>query len=361
MPVVVLMWLLLVSVFRGGGEINILFKYVRIALVIYTVSLIFGSVSVSPKVVVKAISLAFGIHLALVGLQVIYPGLTYITAPLFGFDREISILSGYQLRKLGASSSYDTASFLSISSLIFFYLLLVESFSFPVLMMVIASFAASLMSSRMGIGISLILVGIIFISQLLSGGFVAKILATLGAIGVSIVAYTYLYPLLQQSLGLEAVSTQTGNPIFSSGDYGTTGTYEALKGDYLLPLSQSIFDLFVGFGVDPNKIGAFTDIGYVKLIYHVGILGTVAILWIHFYMFIKTVRWSKMRTGNSELRLLSAFLSYLIFLGLIFNYKALIIYSRGIGDFLFILFIFLLTSRKRVPGSKPGYVLVEGN
>ena len=57
----------------------------------------------------------------MVGLQTIYPNIVFITAPLFGFARESSILDEYMLRKLGASSSYDTASYFSIAALVFFY------------------------------------------------------------------------------------------------------------------------------------------------------------------------------------------------------------------------------------------------
>ena len=116
---IVLSWLMVVAIYRGNFDNLIIIKYFRITLEATLLALIFGSRSIDSKRMVRAINFSLGFHVLLIFIQVIYPDITYFTAKIFGFDREATILEEYSQRKLGASSSYDTASLLSIAALIF--------------------------------------------------------------------------------------------------------------------------------------------------------------------------------------------------------------------------------------------------
>ena len=89
----------------------------------------------------------------------------------------------------------------------------------------------------------------------------------------------------------------------------------------------------------------YTDIGYVKLIYHVGIVGTLVILFVHLYMLVVTRKFMRESPHDLDRVLIARFLFILIAISLAFNYKSLELHSRGIGDFIYMLFLFLASWR----------------
>ena len=348
----VLMWLFLVIIYRGGVETQIFQKYVRITLTISLVTIVFGSGMVEPRTIIKAINLSLGFHVALVLLQIVFPDITYTTAVIFGFDRDLAILDNYALRKLGASSSYDTASLLSVLALTFFYLQFHQSHRKSLLLMMVLSFIATLMSSRMGIAFSMSIIALISIRGLLNARMWGKGVIVIGASCFYVFSYLYVYPIFAHSLGISDLTSRDTGLIFSPADYGTTGTLEALTGEFLEPLNQPLGDLLIGFGLDPNSISRFSDIGYVKMIYHVGIIGTVLIMLSHTYMCVMLMRRGRWTKRGAELSTIRQFLFIVLLLGIAFNYKSLELYSRGVGDFIFIVFLFLASTRRTVESNR---------
>lgn len=340
-------WLLLVTVFRGGGDEQVVLKYLRVALTVSLFVVIFGSGRISSGQIVKAINLALAFHVALILLQVPFPDLTYKTAPIFGFDREIEILDQYTMRKLGASSSYDTASLFSLAALLFFYLQFERSRRMAHLMMAGAAFVATLMSSRVGIAFSIVIMLVIFIREFMKASFLWKSIAAFAMVGFVVFTYISIYPLVLHSLGYAELHSYDSGLLFAATDYGTTGTMDALMDDHLLPLQQPFEDLLIGFAIDPNTIDRFTDIGYVKLIYHIGIVGTLAVLIAHIYILVAARRMSHGSRCNEDAVLVAHFLYAFVAIALIFNYKSLELHSRGVGDFVYLLFFFLASQYGR--------------
>lgn len=349
----VLVWMLFVTVYRGNADSQIVLKYFRTTLAVGLFALIFGSRLFPASSVVKAINFALGFHISLVMLQIVLPDLTTITAPCFGFEREMTILEEYTVRKLGASSSYDTASLLSVFALLFFYMQFTQGKGAKYLLMAIVAFVATFMSSRTGMALSFLIVTVIFGHAILRARFIWKLVIFLSLTGFIMVTYILVFPLLLQTIGLSDLQSDDVNVIFSPTDYGTTGTLEALTEVHLKPLDQPLFDLILGFAVDPNAIGRETDIGYVKLIYHVGIVGTLVVLFVHLYMLVVTYMYARASVRDPDRLLIARILLLLIAITLAFNYKSLEIHSRGIGDFIYLLFIFL-ASRRGLRGRSGG-------
>lgn len=347
----VLTWMLVVTVYRGDAESQIVLKYFRVTLAVTVFALIFGSCRVPASSVVKAINAALGFHVLLVMLQIALPDLTNVTAPVFGFEREITILEEYALRKLGASSSYDTASLLSVAALLFFHLQFTQGKGSKYLLMTIVAFVATLMSSRTGIALSLLIVTMLALRAILRANLIGKLVASLGIAGLMAAAYMLIYPLLLHTLGFSELQPDEASLVFAAADYGTTGTLEALTADHLQPLDLPLLDLLVGFAVDPNTISRYSDIGYVKLIYHVGIVGTLVVLFVHLYMLVVTRTFVRTSWRDPDRTLIARFLFVLIAIGLAFNYKSLELHSRGIGDFIYMLFLFLVSWHRVRGGS----------
>ena len=338
---IILTWFIVVVVYRGDFDNQILMKYFRITLAATLLALIFGSRSIDSKKIVMAINFSLGFHVLLILVQIGYPDITNFTAELFGFDRDAAILEQYSQRKLGASSSYDTASLLSIASLIFFYLQFSRNRNITLLILVIISFAASLMSSRAGIALSLATAIIFFFHAYLESTAIWRYAIASALLIFFTLIYVYISPIFLHSVGLTELSAEESYVIFAAADYGTTGTLDALTDEHLKPLDLPIYDLFIGFAIDPNSIGKYTDIGYVKLVYHVGIIGVMMIMAIYAYMGMLANKYRHRHFVDKESKIIATFLLCIILVACIFNYKSLEIYSRGVGDFIFIIFFFL--------------------
>lgn len=342
----VLVWMLLITIYRGDAETQIVLKYFRVTLNVSLFALIFGSRGITASSLVKAINFALGFHVFLVMLQIALPDITNMTAPVFGFEREMTILDQYTMRKLGASSSYDTASLLSEAALLFFYLQFTQGKGFAYLLLTTVALVATFMSSRTGIVLSLLIVIFLSIRTILRARrFVWKLVATLCFSGLMVTAYIQFYPIFLHTLGIAELQSGDASFMIAAGDYGTTGSFDTLTGEYLDPLDQPLLDLLIGFALDPNTIGKYTDIGYVKLIYHVGIVGTLVILFVHLYMLVVTRTFMQTSAQYIDRALIARFLFVLIAISFVFNYKSLELHSRGIGDFIYMLFFFLASWR----------------
>ena len=340
----VLVWLCLVIVYRGDFETQTLLKYFRTTVMIALVTFLVGASTISPRTFLNAICLTLAFHVTLVLLQIPFDDLVYITAPIFGFERETSILDQYALRKLGATSSYDTASFLSVSASVLFYLRYLSSKNFIFILLLAASLAAGMMSSRTGMAMTLLVLGAIYIRGIFTAKPIVKFVLAMGLAGMVVFALIYVLPLIKQTLGIGELSADDATLIFNVSDYGTTGTLEALSEDHLAGLKKPFFDLLIGFARDPNSTPTPSDIGYVKLIFHVGIVGTVLIVLLHLRMLALTVYRLRQQGAETDERHLGQFLFWLVGAGLFFNYKSLELYSRGVGDLILIMFIFLAAS-----------------
>jgi len=340
-------WMLLVTVYRGEAETQILLKYFRVTATVSLLALIFGVSQFPASAVVKAINVALIFHVLLIIFQIVFPDISKLSAPVFGFEREITVLEEATMRKLGASSSFDTASLVSVAALLFFYLQFTQGKGSRFLLMTTVAFAASLLSSRTGIALSLLVVMAILMRAILRADSVMKKLVIFLLFGGLILStYFQIYPLLLHTLGTAELESDDVFLVFAAADYGTTGTFDALTGDHLKPLDQTLPDLLIGHALDPNSIGAYTDIGYVKLIYQIGIIGTLVILLVHLYMLVLTLMFLRASTHDPDRALIAQFLFLLIAITLAFNYKSLEIHSRGIGDFIYMLFLFLASHRR---------------
>ena len=173
-------WLCFIALVRGDVEKQTLFKYTRSALSIVLFSLLFSNSDVSAKSVIKGLNISLGFHVFLIFAQLFWPGISETTAVIFGFDRELSILEDYALRKLGASSSYDTASLLSIAALVFFSLQFIRGRGKKYFFAAAAAFIASLFSSRGGIVFSLLILAALLFRAIFYSRMHWKILSIAG-------------------------------------------------------------------------------------------------------------------------------------------------------------------------------------
>ena len=342
----VFLWLLFIILIRLNFSSFIVGKYIRSGASAFIISLIVCNHKFDIDELIESIKIIFLIHIFSIGLQTLFPSLDYPMAKIFGFDRESDIISSFSIRKLGCSSSYDTSGYLCVASMIYFLILYTYKNKKLDLLFSLFSLIASLRTSRT----AMILGTFIFLIYFLIYFFKSKgIFRFYAFLSLSLLLLLFLYfvlPIILASTDFLVDYISNDSDINYSDDY-SSGSFTGLTGSHLDPLSVPFIELFLGYGIDPNQIGKGTDIGYIKILYHIGIVGLIAILSLYSY-FLYTLNKIRIKQNNFlNFKILTNFLNAFIILLLLINYKSLEILSRGSHDFLIIIFLIILFNSKK--------------
>ncbi len=322
-------------------------KYFRVFTSTILLSIIFSGIHIGYKNFVNLLMIMFFLHILFVGLQLIYPSLDVPMAYFFGFDREASVITEMSIRKLGLSTSYDSAALISISAMGFYCIQFKYKDKFVYLFIAALALLTTLVISRTGMILgSLIFAGFLFYFTLKMKG--KKKLAPLSFLLFGFyVSSKFVLPILIASNILFLNNLELTSDVVDS-DY-TSGSYEALTSTHLDALNVSVVDLVFGYGKDPNKFyGKATDIGYVKLLYHIGFIGTLLVFLLLYYIFIR-LRTVITTNKSVDKLILAEFARYFIGLLLLMNYKSLELYSRGSHDLLLMVFFFVVYNNEKSP------------
>lgn len=111
--------------------------------------------------------------------------------------------------------------------------------------------------------------------------------------------------------------------------------------DDMLYFPQTLIGTVFGTGVSSDS----SDIGYIKIIHMIGLVGTVMVL----YMYLWTI--GKLRPYKRQEISVYTFMVLFLMLLLLYNYKLLLLYASGINDLYFLLY-FILTRRMTLKSIK---------
>lgn len=341
----VFIWLLCVFLLRLDFSPFIFAKYIRSGISAFLISIIVCNHKFENEELIQSIKIVFLIHLITILLQTIFPSLDYPMAKIFGFERESDIISSFSIRKLGCSSGYDTSGYLCVASMIYFLILFSLKKTKLDLIFSLFSLIASLKTSRTAMILGVFIFLVFFLIYFFKSKGIYRFYAI---ISLTLLLFLFMYfvlPIILGSTDFLANYITYNSEINYSNDY-SSGSFTGLTGSHLDPLNVPFIDLFLGFGVDPNQIGKVTDIGYVKILYHIGIIGLIVILLLYSY-FLFTL--NKIRVKYNlilNFKILTTFLISFIILLLFINYKTLELFSRGSHDFLIIIFLIILSNAK---------------
>jgi hypothetical protein len=342
---IILIWSLIIMTIQTNVNTYISGKYIRNAVTTLLLMIIINGYKIPSYKLINTLSVVLLLHVLFVGLQILFPILDKPMSEVFGFERGFEVISRYNFRKLGLTGGYDTAAFFSIISVVFFLIRYLFVHKILNLLYAFLSLLSCIFISRTGmiIGIVYFIVFIVYIFFRFKRK--KKILPAIFLLSGLYVLLNFVIPILSQSTNLlsDIFGVQTSN--INALDY-TAGTVDALTGSHLSPLNIPFFDMLFGFGVDPNSIkGISSDIGYVKIIYHVGIIGFVFILLLYFKIFQNSYFIRKSSTDSNE-KILSLFVMVFISIVLVINYKNLIFYSRGSYELLLIVYFVIYNNSK---------------
>lgn len=337
----ILIWAIFIMIVQSNINMYVLGKYLRVTASTLLIMVICSGLRVSSKQLIGVLQVIFFIHILSIGMQFAFPQLNIPMANLFGFERESTIISKMSTRNLGCTSSYDTASLISITSMVFFILLYVVRKKNKYLLLASLSLFSCTRTSRIGMALG----ALFFVVLIIFYYYKTKRKKRLASIffllcGIALIDKVIL-PIIVSSQNTFLSETNYSNANISTADYTTTTPGELIS-RHLSAMNAPILDLIVGFGIDPNRLaGRETDIGYVKMIYHIGIIGLILILFLYLYVFRKTIIIKKNSYKQSAEFILSSFLVLYVILLMVMNFKSLEMYSRGSHDLLLIIFCFL--------------------
>jgi hypothetical protein len=326
-------WVFFISLINSSMELYVLAKYFRVLISTFILYFIVNTYNRTPKDLNTTLFWIFSIHYLAVFFQVLDPSLSRTIGHIMGVTRE-NIFETFENRVMGLAGSFDTASLISISGILFFLVRYEHTNKYIYLFLSIMGALSAMQSSRTGMVIS-VLVMFLYVahrSLKLQIRDTPKILFLV--VVFILLAQKLVLPVLSYTFQIDILGTSASS---ANGEYGTSGTLDAMTHGHLLPLlNLNVFEFIFGVAYDPDA----TDNGYVKLIYHVGLVGTLLILSFYFYMLYSLIRMRHISLSR-DIETIRLFLIFYIILVFCFNYKSLLLYSRGIHDLVILLFFFV--------------------
>ena len=317
-------------------EEQVLLKYLRTFISTVLLVIAASGLRISASSFLHILSFVFLLHIIAIVIQMIFPPASWIMAPLFNFDRDIDIIQSMQLRKMGLSGGYDAAAMLLISGVLlyfyqFFYKQKILYFVFSVLGM-----AMTLFVSRTGMLMAAGCMVYFAIISIRSKKTVRK-MGILMSVLFGMVVVNLILPFLVETNGLifDVEIHSDADVSFFTQDYSSgNSSAEHLMGDHLFIIEKlNPLQFLLGAGNSSKS-----DIGYVQMLFQTGLLGVLLIIFLHLSMFKGL--WKFKPEDSSQSTLKSFCLAYIVVLFL-FNYKVLLLYSRGFYDFLLICCVYI--------------------
>ena len=286
--------------------------------------------------ILKVILNVIAIHSIIIVLQIIFPQLQASMMNLTGFDKKI-----VTLRAFGLSGGYDSAGYLCIVGLIIsIYHLIYKGVKLQSILYTYVFVLAGVFTGRSVMFIMVPAVVLLNIYLLIKGKILYKAFAVMNfGLGMYL-AFTFIIPLLVATLpflvdlNLNAISSNDTNYSQSF----STDSGETLMEMFFLP--DSITGVLFGTGVNPID----SDVGYIKLIFMLGLFGLLITIFVYLYMFfiLFNIRKVIKSSANRDDMIIYKSLIWIIICLFFFNIKTLYFMSRNFHEITIICFITLL-------------------
>lgn len=323
------------AIFSMTDNTTIIFKYVRIFVSTYLLISITNRIKVRTDLFVRVFAFTLLLHSFVIILQIAYPPLSQIIAPIFNFNRDSDLLKYMLVRKLGLTGGFDASSFVLVMSEILFFYIYYKDKNPVYIFLSIISLVLTLFTSRLGLLIGLVV--FLFFSYILFKSKTKKN-KILGIVVISaglLFAVKVMLPIFASTNIIDTAGGSSSDISFFTQDYSTkNGTVDALTGSQIKVYNNLTFlEAFFGKAEDVNS-----DIGYIQIIFQVGWIGLILIVFLHFCMLQNVLR---MKPISTDADIIRKFIILYIIVLFIFNYKVLLMFSRAYYDILVILVCYL--------------------
>jgi hypothetical protein len=329
---VIFVWSIATSIANNTFSSYVIGRFGRIVFNTIVISFIIRNTKFSFRSFVIAIGVALAINVLSVDIQWLIPNSKDYFYDIAGFTKEIR----GSLRSFGLYASFDSCGLNIITGMAFWGILFYYYRTKISIILLLLTFMSALVVSRTTMLVAGVLLCVICLFVFKSS---KKYFIFLTLLSIPVGIYFYQKAILFLDL----------NSSYYSG-YDAERSYavyslDALTGRMVF-FPQDIFNLLFGEGIEPDG----SDIGYIKLIFMIGIFGLLIILSLYLYIFIFLNKKIK-NDHNCDNRMLFLFLIALFIGMFIFNFKLLLLYGRGFHD-IFILSCFTLNKFAVINSSK---------
>lgn len=259
------------------GDLNTfwILRLLRCEITFLTITMFLCSSSYKSEDILSAIIIALVIHAICIILGIIFPNFKNIILPISHYHSVF-----YSLRSTGLVSGYDNAGYLCNIGLFFVYFTRIKrSIMCNVFLFTLFSFATAFTSR---VNILFLFVSLVFIllreRKNMNGikGLIGKLVGALGVLFGGMVAF--IYWILTTNVNIELRNSLLSSfPALNNvyiqltASYADYGKHTEVIGRHLNLGDVSFWEIIFGCGENAT----FTDIGYFKDIYAVGLLGTL--------------------------------------------------------------------------------------
>lgn len=330
----------IISYVNGFPDNYVVLRLIRCLITSFCTGLFIINYPLKSEFIIKVISNTIGVHAIFIILQIIFPQLQTAMMALTGFDKSI-----FMLRAFGLSAGFDSAGYLCIIGLfISIYSLIYNKVSISSILYIYLFVLAGVFTGRSVMVIMILVVILLNLYFLIKGKFLYKLFA-IGNFGVGgYLAFTFIVPLLVATLPFlkdqNLISIATNDRDYSQSF--ASGSGDTLTEMFFIP--KSIVGILFGDAVNPLD----SDVGYIKLIFMIGVIGLLLTVFVYIFMFIKAIILRATIKNSTDVcdRIIYNSLISLIVCLFIFNIKTLYFMSRNFHEITLILFLTFLNTHK---------------
>jgi hypothetical protein len=340
---IITMYALTVSIFAGIDDFYIPLRQLRAALTLAFLGITFYNARLAPVTFLNLLILALLLNVFAIGIQIAIPDSKAVFAQLWEFDKGFVPLQAF-----GLTAGYDAAGYmcimgacLSVAAMYYSTRRLRYFLSFTLFIV------ATLFTSRNNIAMAIVLLFTVSFACLLRGKGVLRAIGAGYLVACAYVSYAYILPVFIATIPfldfLEFTSALDTNLI----------SYSRHSGEILLTAESWYFPLNVheiafGTGMNPR-----TDIGYVKLVHLIGVVGLTLVMFFYGGLLLRGVKLRavlRSMSGRDAMALRTLNVSFIVLIAFTFviNLKSLYFFTRGFHEFWIILLFSILAAVRLV-------------
>jgi hypothetical protein len=346
MGFLILLYSILLLLITDSNESYVVFRNVRALLSIAILGTVFYNINIPLKGLLNIIIIVIIMHSIAIDLQMLYSPIKMYLAPIVGYNKEL-----LPLRAFGLIGDYDSAGLLCIIGTIISLQLLFHTKSIKYLFSGFLCSMSVFFTSRLNM---LILLAILILASLLwlksrRSTIKSKIFIIISSLIVGYYIVLLVIPLLYSTIPLikENFSLSNNQSIYIyDSSYGMGSQEYLLNSMWILP--DEIAGTIFGTGYSPAK----SDIGYVNIIFMIGLVGLLVLILFYSYL-LRSLRQSmkflaKINNDNFYINTSIYSLIAIILLLFIYNIKLLYLFTRTFHEILIIMYFTIIANVNRL-------------
>ena len=332
---VILCYTLLVYMVAERADSYIVLRTLRAFFATIFISVTIYNVRLPQSVMISIIINILLMHALAVLVQIAVPMTKLYFATLYLFDKKLTV----SMRAFGLTAGYDMAGYLCIAGMVLALLAALYGHKNPRnILRGIVFGTAAMFTSRVSMLVTVIVVLVFGVVFCIKGRRTLKLAGILSIVGSLMIAGTFVLPLVLNTLSFNDVSLNYSYEYTSS--FAATDISSKVAQMWIFPADE--VSMLFGRGVKPSS-----DIGYIRMIFMVGLTGLSMTLGMYSTVLLRAVRLlrSARRQFSNQISKQSApqivaLVTLIITVGLQFalNGKNLYWFTRGVFELTIILF-----------------------